>query len=133
MLITFLTTIAQINFGDGLQPKQGTPFFPDNNDKYGVGALDSLENMVSFIIGVFTVLGGIFFIYYFVFGAFKWITAAGDSGQVQKARDQMTLGVVGLIVLIASYSIIGLIGTVIGLDLLNPAAQLGELRNTFLQ
>jgi hypothetical protein len=41
---------------------------------------------------------------------------------VEKAKNQMTAAAIGLIIVIAAYSIIGIVGNVLGIDLLmsNP-------------
>lgn len=84
------------------------------------GALTSLETFISHILGLLTIVGSIFFIVNFFLAALNWISAQGESGKIQKARDQMIQGVVGLVIIIGSYGIIGLIGTMVGLNLLNP-------------
>lgn len=105
-----------------------TKFFGNSN--YGSSgargaALSDLETLVSTIVGILTVLAGLFFIVYFVIGATKWVTAGGDSSKVSKARDQMIQGVIGLVVVVGAYALIGLVGAIVGFDILNPAAVLG--------
>lgn len=118
--------IAQANFGGGFRPP--TDAFSsgrfDSAEASGQGALNNLELALSNIIGVLTVVAGITFTVYFFLGAFKWITAGGDSGRVQKARDEMVNGVIGLIVIVAAYGVVGLIGTIVGIRILNPGEQL---------
>lgn len=92
-------------------------------------AVTNIEGFLSAMIGLLTVLGGLFFVVYFLLAALKWITAGGDSGKVSKARDQMIQGVLGLVVMIAAYSVIGLIGTILGLNLLTPGAEILNLSN----
>lgn len=79
-----------------------------------------LGDFISTIITTLTVFGGLAFVLYFSLGALSWITAGGDKGKVQTAQSQMTQGAIGLIAIIASYFIIGIIGAVLGLDILNP-------------
>ena len=93
----------------------------------GGTAISNLEGFISAIIGMLTILAGLFFIVYFILGAFKWLSAGGDSSKVQKARDQIVQGVIGLIVVVAAFSIIGLIGTVLGLNLLRPGQEIMNL------
>ncbi len=95
------------------------------SDTSGVTAAQYLEKFISNAIGALTIIGGLFFIFYFVMGALNWITAGGDSGKITKARDQMIQGVTGMVVIVISYGLIGIIGSFVGLDLLHPA-------NTFL-
>lgn len=90
-------------------------------------AASNLELFVSNIVGFMTVLAALFFIIQFVIAAFSWVSSGGDSSKVQKARDKMIQGVLGLIIIVAAYSIIGLIGTIIGLDLINIGDQIINL------
>lgn len=93
----------------------------------GTGAVTNLENMLSTVIGFLTILAGLFFVVYFLMAAISWIGAGGDVGKISKARDQIIQGVIGLIVIIAAYSVIGLIGSIIGLDLLRPGLAIMDL------
>jgi len=116
------------NFGGGLTPP--TDAYSEAGTKTNQGTLQNLELFISNIIGVLTLLAGIFFIIYFILGAFKWVTAGGDSGKVGKARDEMVQGVLGLIIIVMAYGIIGIVGSILGLDILNPAAVLETLDPT---
>lgn len=87
-------------------------------------ALSNMEAFISQMIGVLTVVSSLFFVIYFVMGAFKWVTAGGEASKIQKARDQMIQGVTGLIIIVGAYGIIGLVGTILGIDILQPAKQL---------
>ena len=80
---------------------------------------------LSSIITTITVVGGLAFVIYFFIGSIKWITAGGDKGKVAEAQSQMTQGAIGLIAMVASYFIIGIVGAVLGLDILNPIKSLG--------
>lgn len=91
------------------------------------GALSNLELFLSNLIGFMTTLAAIFFIVYFFMGAFGWVTSGGDKGKTEKAREQITQGVLGLVLIIAAYAIIGLIGSIIGLDILTPGEQIRKL------
>lgn len=90
------------------------------------GALSTLETVISSLLGIVTVVGGILFLYSFIQGALGWVTAGGDSGKIQKARDQIIQGAIGLIVLVAAYAIVGLIGNIVGMRILNPADMLSQ-------
>lgn len=77
------------------------------------------------IITVFTVIGGLAFLIYFILGAFKWITSGGDKGKLEIAQSQISNALIGLIVIIVSIFIIGLVGGILGFDILDPAKTLG--------
>lgn len=91
------------------------------------GALSNLEQFISTMIGVITVFAGMFFIVSFLMGAVSWISAGGDSGKIQSARDKMIQSTLGLVVVVAAYAVIGLIGRIVGLDVLNPAEMLSQI------
>jgi hypothetical protein len=90
----------------------------------GFGALTNLETIISNVIGLMTVLAGLFFLFQFLTAALSWVTSGGEKGKLESARNQMLNATIGLVLVIAAYSIIGLIGRVVGLDLLQPAALL---------
>lgn len=117
--------IAQADFGGGLQPPIANEY--TEGVTQGTTALARGELIISNIIGILTTVASVFFVVYFVLGAFKWVTAGGDSGKVQKARDQMIEGVLGLVLIVAAYGVIGIIGSIVGLDILQPAAGLRQL------
>ena len=107
--------------------------FKPVSDIYNVGSdddtkvLENLENFISAIIGVITVFAALYFIINFLMGAIGWISAGGDSGKISSARDRMVHGVIGLVVVVAAYGLIGLIGTIVGIDILNPKVMLNEI------
>ena len=87
------------------------------------GFIASLELYMSDIIGLITALAALFFIVYSFLAAYEWVTAGSDSGKVEKAKNRFIWGTLGLVLIVASYAIIGLIGSLIGISILNP----GEL------
>lgn len=65
------------------------------------------------------IVGGLAFLLYFFMGGFGWITAGGDSEKIEKSREKITQGLIGLAILAGSYVIILFIEQVVGIDLLN--------------
>lgn len=86
---------------------------------------DRLGNFLSQLITVLTVVAAIAFVLYFVLAAFKWITSGGDKNTVAEAKTQMTQAVIGLIAVVAAIFIVGLIGKILGIDILNPGQLIG--------
>lgn len=64
-------------------------------------------------------IGAIMILIYFLWGAIEWITAGGDTGKVQKARDRITQSLVGFIILVSTVVIVAFIGAVFFGDSLN--------------
>ncbi|MBP7842966.1 hypothetical protein KA017_03095 [Candidatus Woesebacteria bacterium] len=87
----------------------------------------NIEAIISNIVGFLTIIGAIFFIVYFLMAAMEWITSGGDSGKLTTARNKMMQGILGLVILVAAYGIIGLIGSIVGIELLEPALLLESI------
>lgn len=70
--------------------------------------------ITSIITAVFSVLG-LIFLFLTLYAGYLWMTAMGDSKKVTKAKDILSQGVIGLIIVILSYGIsffvVDLIGT----------------------
>lgn len=119
--MTVLTLIAN-QFGSGFKP--ASPLVAEAATDPGA----NLERIISNVLGFFTIIGGIIFVIYFIIAALEWTTAGSDPGKAANARLRMLHGIIGLIVLVATYGIVGLIGTIVGIDILNPAAELEKIR-----
>ena len=98
-----------------------------------VTVLSTLELWISDIIGILTILGTLIFIVYAFISAFNIITASGDKGKLEKAQNRLVWSTLGLILMVATYAIIGLIGSIIGLELLQPGAMLQTIIPTGIQ
>lgn len=90
----------------------------------GVEAASSGATFLSYFITIWRALitvGSLAVIIMFLWGAIDWITAGGDSGKVGKARDKITQAVIGMVILVGSFIIIGFVGQLFfeGFDLLN--------------
>ena len=92
----------------------------------GVGSPTMVESIISRMLFVVTVVGGLLFLTMFVTGAINWITSGGDSGKVASARNRMIQGVLGLVVLVAAYSAVGVVGQIVGINILNFATEVGQ-------
>lgn len=78
---------------------------------------------VSNLIRVATVIAGLWVMVNFVLAGYQYITSAGDSGTQGKVRDQITMSVVGLVLIVSAYMITALISTLLFGDpnyILNP-------------
>ena len=68
---------------------------------------------------VYVVVGLTTFIY-LILGGFKYITAAGDTKVVQEASKKITGAIMGLVIIIASYAFVSVIGSVLGVPIFTP-------------
>lgn len=77
-------------------------------------------NILSTVVTTLSVVGGLAFVIYFTLGGLKWLTAGGDKTKVSEAQAQMTQGVIGLVALVAGLFVVGIVGGILGIDILNP-------------
>ncbi len=87
----------------------------------------AFESVISMIIGVITLAGSLWFLFQVFLGGLNWLTAGGDTKNLEAARNRITNGVVGLIILVAAWAIIGIAGNIFGLNILEPSLILPSL------
>lgn len=116
--------LAQTSLG-GFRPVGNNSINQGSNTNAQV--LTNLELFISQLLGLLTVVASIFFIVNMMLAAVNWVTAGGDSGKISKARDAMIQNTIGLIIVVGSYGVIGLIGSIVGLSLLRPAEVLQQI------
>lgn len=88
---------------------------------------NTLENFFTTLLRFFTILAGLMFIIYFILGALTWLTSEGDKEKLKKAQGQITNGLVGLVIIVAAYSIIYLVGKILGLNIFTPATEINNM------
>jgi len=91
-------------------------------------AAGALTNVISRIIGVMTIIAGIWFIFQFIIGAYGYITAGGEQQKVTNATKKITNALIGLVVVVAAYAIMSLLGKVLGFEFLNLASSIEKLK-----
>ena len=80
------------------------------------------ERIISGIIGIMTVVAGIWFIFTFLVAGIEWLSSGGDKNKLASAQGKITQSVIGLVIIIAAIFFIQLIGTLLGLpNILKPA------------
>ncbi len=108
--------MANINFSQittpgGYQPGGGS----------GVAAYTNpLEKIISNSLAILTIVGGLAFTLWFLMGGLNWITAGGKKDKIENAKNMMTNGAIGMIIITVSYSIVWIVGKALGVDILNP-------------
>lgn len=98
--------------GEGLGTLGKTP--------YGTGgetALAKVTGTVSAVIGFMTVAAAVWFFIMFTIGGFHWITSGGDKTKLHEARERITNAFIGLLIVIAGWSILALAGQFFGYDI----------------
>lgn len=65
----------------------------------------SLPQIVGNVLGAALALIGVIFLVLVVYGGFIWMTAGGDTDKVGKAKQMITNGVIGLVIVMGGYII----------------------------
>ncbi len=95
----------------------------------GVAGLTAVASTISGIIGLMTIAAGIWFIFQFLIGALGWLSSGGDKSKLEQARERITNAFIGLVIVVAGWSIMAIAGQFFGFDLLlnNPAKLIQQL------
>ena len=97
------------------------------NIRGAAGTPNTVANLVCSItrtINIFLILGGVIFSLVIIMGAYKYFTSMGDPKGIMGARNTLTYGIAGFLIVTASMAIVVLIGNILGIDIGNPSASL---------
>jgi len=98
-----------------------------SNEEKNAQIGNKFNSALSTIIGFLTAAAGLWFFIQFILAGFAWISAGGDKGALETARNRIFNSVIGLIIVVGAYVLVGVIGKVLGLDILNPGAIIQNL------
>lgn len=96
---------------------------PAISANFGTGADTPGAALASIIVTIWRAaitLGGLALLVMLIMGALEWITAGGDKGKIQAARDRITQSVIGMMVLAGTVAISVFISGILGINLLKP-------------
>lgn len=82
----------------------------------------------SAIVGLLTLIAVLWFIFQLVTGALQWIGSGGEKAGLEQARQKISNGILGLIIVVASIAVVSVIGTFLGFDILNVASFLEKIK-----
>lgn len=91
-------------------------------------AASAFTKIISNTIGVMTIIAGIWFIFQFIIGGLGFMTAGGDPKKMSETTKKITSALTGLVVVVAAYAIIHLLGALLSFDILNPQDIIERLR-----
>jgi hypothetical protein len=83
------------------------------------GGLDKVRTVVSRSLTIFLILGVVLCLFFIIWGGIQWTTSGGDKSKVDSARKRITFAIVGLVVMLFSFAILGLLGYFFKVNLLN--------------
>lgn len=121
----------QMDFGQIGQDNQGGlgPF--SNIGSNATQTLVNISTLLSNLVAFFSILAGLWFGFQLFLGAWGWLSSGGDKHGLETARNRMIHAIIGLIIVVFSIAIIGIIGTVFGLNILlnNPQEVCRQITN----
>jgi hypothetical protein len=98
----------------------GAGFGTINEGSFGTGLtktpLDKIANIISGVIGFMTIGAAIWFIFMFLVGGYTWMTSFGDKHRLEEARDRIVNALIGLVIVVAGWAILALVGQFFGID-----------------
>src|SRR3990167_701569 len=100
-MLTFLSVVL----AQGL----GTIQKPSNTKLIGGDANASVSSLVSAFVTTATVIAGIVFFIMLVIGGVQWLISGGEKAALDQARNRITNGVIGLVIVVAAVAIAAII------------------------
>ena len=117
-----ISSIIFADNGTGLGILRGLgPLGFETGDITKTNAFTLLSNTLSIIVGVLTVIAGIWFLFQIITAGYQWLISGGDKASVAAARDKLTFSLIGLVIIVMAFAIVSLVGTLFGIDFLRPA------------
>ncbi len=77
---------------------------------------NTMALLIAVLWKTLVILGGLAFLIFFLWGGLEWIVAGGDKQKIETARNKLTQGLIGLIILAGSLVIIKFVGQAVGLN-----------------
>lgn len=87
----------------------------------------SAENVIQASLNLLVLVGIIAALIFLIYGGILWVTSSGDKSKVERARHAIMYSIIGLIVIILAWTIVGAIGVMLGspggFQTFNPVSQ----------
>lgn len=94
------------------------------------GYATDIGKLISFVLRVVLAIGALLVFGFLVMGGIEYITSGGEKGKTESARNKITAAIVGLIILAASWAILNLALSFLGLNSLTGAINsVGNINN----
>jgi len=91
---------TNVNIGNCLSQGSGLTTGSGNTCTAGndAGGAQKIQDIVTLIVNIFSVVVGIVAVIMIVVGGFKYITSGGDSGNITSAKNTIVYAIIGLVV-----------------------------------
>ena len=94
------------------------------------GYAESIGSLISSVLSIVITLALVLVLIYLIWGGISWITAGGDKGKTEEARNKITAAVIGIIILAAAYALVQFTAYILGFKNLNDALSSVKQINT---
>ncbi len=101
-MMSLMTVFAEVNFGDG--------------NRFQVARFGSVSSIVNIFSPILISGGAILFLVMTLSAAFNVLTAAGSADKIAKAQKTFMFAIVGLVLVISSYLIVRLLGSILSIE-----------------
>lgn len=109
--------LTQVNIGIGQEAV--TQKIPGAEDGWKTGGFALFGKLIGNVMGIFLTIGAIAVLFFLIWGAIDWITAGGDKGKLDKAREKITQAIIGLILLISTGAIMLFVQNLLGICIID--------------
>lgn len=92
-------------------------------------ALGVFTDIISAVIGIMTIGGGLWFLIHIIVSGYNLITAGGDSQKVQEAQRKIQNNAIGLFIIVSAIFILSLFGTLLNVPFLDFAEFIDRVGN----
>lgn len=108
-----VSTRAKLTTLLATSPVFGTIDAPPGVSSYDKGAGGfGLTLFISNLIKLATIAAGLWTLLNIVLAGYEYITGSGDSGAHQKVRQKITMSIIGLAIIVFSYTLMAIIGLI---------------------
>lgn len=87
----------------------------------------ALSTIISTVIGVITVVAGIWFIFNLVIAAIGILVSGGSEEAIKNNTKKLTQSLLGLVMVIGAIALMSLIGLILGINFLNVEGLISQL------
>lgn len=82
----------------------------------GDSAVSVFSTIISWTIGLMTLVAGVYFLFQFITAGYDYMSSQNDKSKIQGAQRKIVNSIMGLIIVIGAYALMGLLGYVFGID-----------------
>jgi len=107
---------------------QGSGFGPWAEKIIGGAQPENLLAIImSNVLGAMTIGAGIWFLFQVIIAGYNYMNAAGDKARIENASRKLTNSLIGIVLVVAAYGLLSLIGSFLGIEFLNLGKLFGNI------